>query len=730
VAQELKQTAVNTFTRGLITEATPLTFPENGSVDELNCTLDRDGTRARRKGIEFETSFSLSSFTFAKGTLVHNMTWENVSGEAGVQFLVVQVGATLHFYDKSSSPISGNEKSFTVNLNSFIAPNGKVVAENRVAGASINGNLVVVSPAIESFFIEYDLVSDTISTTQINPKVRDFEWQGDVSGYDEKIAVVSVSVARKYDTYNAGWINETGSGTSVLFGTDGFVTNLNTWPPLTHPWFSSKGTDGNFDFKSFFKIFGGNSLLGNGRFILDLYSKDRSTVSGVPGLAVETEAARFSAVVGYAGRAWFAGLASKKNGSRVYFTRVVENMSQIGNFHQEADPTSENSSDLIDSDGGVINIPSASNIKALFEWGSSILVFAENGVWEIKGVDGVFKATEFAVTRIREAGGLLNSAALVDAEGAPFWWGLTGIFTIQREDISQAPRGTDISKPTIQTFWEEIPGDQRNDAVGKYDELNKRVFWIYGNDSVTKFKYNRVLILDIPLQAFIPWEFEDESANTNYVVGADYFSGLGTVSQVDNVVTNAGADNVVTNSGADNVVVTRSFFSAAGDTEIKFLVRDGDTGSLSVATITNTGFLDWNTEDYSSFAEAGYDFEDDLTTHKHGVYVTTYFDLTETGFTGNETTGYDPINPSSCLLQAFWDLKTASSSSQEVYRFLRPIIVDTGDLTTFNYPFSSIITRNRVRGRGRNLKLRFESTSGKDFRLQGYEVINAKNRGL
>ena len=58
------------------------------------------------------------------------------------------------------------------------------------------------------------------------------------------------------------------------------------------------------------------------------------------------------------------------------------------------------------------------------------------------------------------------------------------------------------------------------------------------------------------------------------------------------------------------------------------------------------------------------------------------------------------------------------------------MVVNTGDLTEFNYPYESVISRNRIRGRGRNLKLRFESTLGNDFRLQGYEVINAKNQAL
>jgi len=730
MVQELKQTPVSTFVRGLITEASPLTFPENASVDENNCDLKRTGVRSRRKGIEFESSFSLSSFTFPKGTLVHSVTWENVSGQAGVEFEVVQVGNTLRFYDKSVSPISGSEKTFTVSLSAFNAANNESILESRISGSNINGNFIVVSPAIESFFIEYDADLDTITTTQINPKIRDFEFQGDISGYNDRISTSIVSDVRKYDTYNAGWVDHTTSGADVLFGSDeGFVTRTGNWPELTLPWFTSKLSDGRFSFSQFGRLGGGNSLLGNGHFILSLYNKDRSTASSVPNLPIVIESSRFSTTVGFAGRAWFAGLKSSKNGSKIFFTRVIESFVQIGNFYQEADPTAETISDLIDSDGGVINIPSASNIRALFEWSNSLIVFAENGVWEISGIDGVFKATEFSVARLNGASGITNVAALVNAEGTPFWWGIDGIYTITPNTdltVAASTQGTNISLSTVQTFWEAIDGDQRNDAVGNYDGINNRVFWLYGNDSVTRYKYNKVLIMDVPLQAFYPWEFEDESSNTNYVVGMSYFSGLGATTETLDVEENT----VQVEANSVDVVVTQSIPTALGTTEIKFLVRDGDTGKLSFATVTSLTFLDWTTEDYLSFAEAGYDFEDDMTTYKHGVYVTTYFDITETGFSGNETTGYAFLNPSSCLMSAFWDLKRSSSSSQQAYRFLIPIVVDTGNLSSFAYPFESVITRNRIRGRGRNLKLRFESTTGKDFQLQGYEVINAKNQGL
>lgn len=44
----------NTFVRGLITEASQLTFPDDASLDERNFVLDKDGGRRRRFGMELQ----------------------------------------------------------------------------------------------------------------------------------------------------------------------------------------------------------------------------------------------------------------------------------------------------------------------------------------------------------------------------------------------------------------------------------------------------------------------------------------------------------------------------------------------------------------------------------------------------------------------------------------------------------------------------------------------------
>jgi len=66
--QQYSQKTVNTFIKGLYTEASVMTYPENTSSDELNFDLLIDGTRRRRRGIAYESNYQNSSFTVALKT--------------------------------------------------------------------------------------------------------------------------------------------------------------------------------------------------------------------------------------------------------------------------------------------------------------------------------------------------------------------------------------------------------------------------------------------------------------------------------------------------------------------------------------------------------------------------------------------------------------------------------------------------------------------------------------
>lgn len=61
MARQTAKAEVNSFVKGLITEASALTFPENASLDEDNFVLKRDGSRQRRLGMDLEEDYKTVS---------------------------------------------------------------------------------------------------------------------------------------------------------------------------------------------------------------------------------------------------------------------------------------------------------------------------------------------------------------------------------------------------------------------------------------------------------------------------------------------------------------------------------------------------------------------------------------------------------------------------------------------------------------------------------------------
>lgn len=711
---QITQKPVNIFNKGLITEAGELTFPEGASVDELNCSLLRDGSRRRRLGIEYESAYTTSaSATLADGILSSVHVWRDAGAVSGLNLVVVQLGSQVHFYTETSGALSGQRKSFTIDLSTYVRPSGSA-SSAKIEVTSSKGALVIVSPEINSIIVEYDSGTDNISIEEIEFEVRDFEWQGDRATYSEELATGSVSDARKYDTANVGWVGTKGAAALTTY-----ETANSAYPPLNLPWFSGKNSSGDFDVTEYERIFAGSSLIGNGHFVYDLYNIDRS--SNVTGATDYTETSRFSCVASFAGRIFYAGMGNK-NVSNVYFSQTISQSGDVGKLLQVNDPTSEDFPDLLDTDGGFINIPEAYNIRKLHVIGNQLLIFAEGGVWSVRGIDNVFRASEYSVTKISEAGLTYEGSFVAEPGGRPFWWSATGIYTLTASPESQTLQEQNLSLTTVQSFFDGINADKRAQVTAAYDTFNRRVAWCYpDNDETVDYKCNHILWLDEQLGAFYPWTISDADAS-QYLIAPFFINGNATADVDFTVVDNLG--NTVVDGLGNTVIVTRTGREYASSA-LKLLVRTDDGDKVTFADFSDTGMLDWGSADYSSYVEGGYDFLGDLTTKKNMVYMTTYCKITEGNIVGTEDVGYTFERPSSCKISTYWDFKTnPSQTSQEAYRLKElPVPVQAGPLT---YPKTVTVSRLRIRGRGRTVRVRFESTSGYDFHLLGYDVIAAK----
>jgi len=152
----------NTFVAGFITEATPLTFPPNASLDEENFQLLSTGLRTRRNGFDYEAGHvivdSEQPFPSDEELVFNSYKWENVGGDASKTFVIVQVQNRLHFFDASTNPISN---SLIGILDYELNP------ITRMSFASVDGRLVVVTGGKDIDVYTYDDTSFTVLSKRL-----------------------------------------------------------------------------------------------------------------------------------------------------------------------------------------------------------------------------------------------------------------------------------------------------------------------------------------------------------------------------------------------------------------------------------------------------------------------------------------------------------------------------------------------------------------------------------
>ena len=730
--------AFSTFNKGLITEAGPLNFPPDSTTDESNCDLFTKGNRRRRLGFDLESGRALSTQTVALDTWKRNAvgtsTWKTVDGDGNKNFLVVQIGLKLYFYDLAERILVNAQQSFSVNLEDFAVSgvSNQDVSESLVQVASGKGLLFVVGEKIESFYLSYDSDTGFITQTQINIKIRDFDGVDDNLENDEEPTVLSNE--HHYNLRNQGWIATT--EVTPKDPIDTYFASDSTYPGNNKQWWVAKDTSNNFVAATLQKLFTGNTLAPRGHYVLDAFNKDRSTASGIDGLTRESVSTRPDTVAFFQGRAFYAGVTGGGLNGNVYFSQIIEDNSKIGRCHQVNDPTSEDLSDLLATDGGVINIPDAGTILKLFPVQGSILVFADNGIWSISGTDGGFKATDFAVSKVSSVG-IDGHDSIVDVEGTPIWWDKTGIQNISQNDVNDKFGVQSLSKDTIQTLFDDIPSVSKGDAKGMYDRATKKIYWAYRSTAATnrddRYRFDTILVLDVRLGAFYPWTISTFDSEPYYIGGMLLTDNLNDLTEDENVLD--GTDEVV--DSTDDVYDFGA--TVSDDTFLKwFCFKEGTTNvQWSFGNFDNTSFFDWESIDgtgvsYSSFFETGDELLQDIQRKKQATYVQTYFNRTETAYTD---TNYDTfVRPSGCLMQSKWEWADNSNSNkygrkQQVYKIIRTYTPDTGEVD-FDNGFPVTVTKVKIRGSGKALKVRYESEEGKDFDILGWAIAFSGNTSV
>jgi len=732
--------AFRSFVKGLITEANQLTFPENASIDEANFVLNRDGSRFRRLGLDYETAYALTSSGYTADDIKEGKqsfhVWESPGGDTTVSLGVVRIKDKLWFMNLLTTSPSANLK----NSGSPVTLSG--LANSDIETSVINNNCIIVSKDLSKpVLLKYDPSTGEVSQSEITLEIRDIYGVDDGLFLDTR--PTTLSSQHKYNLRNQGWNKNivTAPGTDAL---DYHYAETGQYPSNSDTWTLGKISNATssdyekYDPDTLVKNSQSNYQIAKGSFIIDAFDRgtsrmDKSDVTS--GLPTDKEEGRISTITSYAQRIFYSGIESSvANGDDkspnysgyIFFSKVIKNDEDLGKCHQEADPTDPGINDLITTDGGSIQIPDITRVVKIIASQASVLVFCENGVWEVYGDTGGFVATSFQASKV-STNGILNPNSVININGNFVYWSKAGIYLLKPDTASGRFAAQSISLTSIQKLYLEIPEVGKNNCKGFYDEKENTIRYLY-NDSTDYTtlnypnKYNKELIYDLTLGAWYKNEISDISGTSPYI--ADYINIPGYSISTREETVLRGTDTVLVTSG-DTVVATDDV-PISRTTQFSFLTITGT--SFTVSKYSDDSFVDWKTADgvganYSSYIYTGYELFGDVMRTKQIPYLFLYLQKTEDGF---KASGTDLVltKQSSCNVQAQWGWSNSAANGKwgrpfEAYRLLRNY-TPSGASDPFDSGESMVVTKNKLRGSGKSISLYIYSSLGKDMRLLGW----------
>ena len=406
-----------------------------------------------------------------------------------------------------------------------------------------------------------------------------------------------------------------------------------------------------------------------------------------------------TAIAYHAGRVWYAGIAEKEWSDTIFFSKIAQRAIGYSRCYQENDPTDPDFNSLSSSDGGTIVIPNLGNVKRMLTYGSGLLIFSDQGVWEIGGGQrGLFTAKAYSVNKITEDECSSSYSPVVIGDRV-IYTGPRGIHQIQPNEFTGATESVNISEQLVQTLWNDIPSANQKVVQTVYDSARKRVYFLYGDTGDSINVYANALVYDLRLKAFYKFAF--------------------------NVTATAGPMTAYAITDAD---------SSESNQKVKWLCMLTTT-TVDMCDMNQSAYLDYDgAEAPLPYMITGWDNLGDFQRRRQTPIITVFSKRTLTGFSAAGS-GLDADNDSSTLMTAMWDwtedpasanITGKTGSQNEVYRAPRafqPSGVGTLVAVPANddgYPVYT--TRNKVRGRGRVLQLRFDGAATKDSHLLGFST--------
>ena len=718
MSQSKSNLEVRSFQSGLRTEFSPINGSLNAAASWDNFKLNLDGSIEVRDSISTGTALTLPFAADALGDSTRVFLWKKPNRRSTDMLVVTVDGfdSGIHFFDvsvASGSPILTHFQTIT-------DPSFDPEADRTSMFTVVNDTLIVGGSNQAYQFNFND--GGSLDKAGVDIEANDFFGVDDDT--DPKTAIDNVFFVgqtaaqrtaitrRNYNLLNQGF------SAQQIFDTQEFYKEVSPY---------AAGFDATNTFSS--TLIGkmhtivGDTPAPNGKFRVNLDSRgvqrfftisnntsetifaDKLSATELGGIPADmlTDTHRAGTgdspiggsgwiVANFSGRAWYSHIDSSKVeieptapplDSVVAFSRSITELDRLGECHQQNDPTSGDFSALLASDGGIITISGAKNIKALVPYQNSLLIFADEGVWEITS-NGILTAANYDVRKITDNGIAEADGAsemIVTLQDQVIYWSADGIQVLAPNAQSGRIAATNISIGSIDSTYKSFLSKDLISSM--YDPTLSIVRWMT-KDIVTGV-YSE-LLLNTAMSAFYTYTLSELTGLSSVVLGYvkldSFISGEGSVAIVH----------------ANNV---------AGDWDsIQISYFQNKFTPIEATILTNV------------------DTFGDASKRKNAPYLTVYMEQTEKTQT---ETALD--NQSSCKVQTRWDfadniVSNKFGSEFEAYRLLRFPASETSD---FTYGQSVIVTRNKLRGRGRSLAIQFRAPAGKRCHIYGYSLNVAIN---
>lgn len=746
----VKQSArveVNNFIQGFITEASPLNFPPSASLDEENFIADRVGKRYRRLGMDFERGYRLIPLDITEEQYdkygKSSYYWESAGGQAQNRFIVVQIGNVIRIFDADQEYISELgfldeieiEEFDTDVIYSFTSIDGRLV----IASGSENVAVVTYNPVSRLFSIEFDRI-----------KVRDL-WGVEVVGSEYETDRTFRSSAGPsshiYNLRNQSWAYPRSNASNVFSDpVNSYRTSLGVFPSNSESvwsgitFSSTKNPIGEIYLPSLSReTLGAEPLAPKGYFIIDLLRRGESRleqitnlqerypqlVYQVASLPVDRTFGGPTLVSEYSGRVWFAGFGGDTHqgdarspdlSSYITYSQLVASPTDIFKCYQDGDPSSRDASDIIDTDGGFIRISGAYNISGMESMGKELVILAENGVWTVSGGgDSQFTGTSYQVKKLSSFGSIAKRAVVVEGD-ILFYWAEDGINLISRNEFGDL-YVTNLTQTTIQKYYDLLPFEDKRNAVGAYNPYDRKVRWLVNTGG-----YSIELIFDTALQAF----YKNRIFNVNGGARIDVVDiGRGEQLVGDFYTVDVIADDkMVLSNGLQVISRLANVVEGIPTNRYVTVLIENDACYLTFSLYRNPLFRDWFSYDNKgvdakAFLLTGAITGGESSLHKQIPYLLMHFVRTEEGVLNEE-----PNKQSSCFVRTQWDWANSPNSGKwqnpfQAYRYRRPYFISNPS-DSYDNGFETVVTRNKIRGRGRAFSLYMETEEGKDCQILGW----------